>query len=78
MQAVDETAGVDVYLLARAYFEYQEMPGLRLTLAQAARLWSMDRAQAAQTLETLVDAAFLRRVGDLYVRADSCWDDACD
>jgi hypothetical protein len=61
----------DVNLLARIYGEYMEMPGLQLTLAQASRLWNMHLATSAQVLEQLVDASFLRRTGDRYVRADS-------
>ena len=71
MHAVEDGPHVGVDLLVRVYSEYCEMPGLQLTLAQAARLWNLDRAQAAQILETLVDARFLRRVRDAYVRADS-------
>ena len=72
MHTVDDSPRVEVDLLAHVYNEYMEMPGLQLTLAQAARLWNVDRAQVAEILETLVDAAFLRRVRDTYVRADSC------
>ncbi len=41
--------------------EYLEMPGLRLTLAQAQRLWGLDRARAETLLSALVDTAFLKR-----------------
>jgi hypothetical protein len=51
--------------------EYNEMPGLQLTLAQACRLWNTDANSGAQALDTLVARAFLRRVGRTYVRADS-------
>ena len=71
MHTVGAVRHVDVDLLICVYGEYMEMPGLQLTLAQAARLWNVDRTQAAETLESLVEAAFLRRVGDAYVRADS-------
>jgi hypothetical protein len=49
--------------------EYCEMPGLCLTLAQAARLWNVDADQCQHTLEILVRKGFLRRWGDLYVKA---------
>jgi Fic family protein len=62
---------VDINLIARVHGEYLEMPGLQLTLAQASRLWDMKLATSAQVLERLVDASFLRRAGDRYVRADS-------
>jgi hypothetical protein len=38
-------------LAARIRGEYREMPGLRLTFAQACRLWQVD----ASTCETLLD-----------------------
>ena len=62
---------VDLDLMARVYSEYLEMPGLQLTLAQASRLWNIQLATSAHVLERLVDASFLRRSGDRYVRADS-------
>ena len=62
---------IDINLLARVYGEYLEMPGLQLTLAQASRLWNLKPATRAHVLESLVDASFLRRTGDRYVRADS-------
>lgn len=68
----DKDESVDIDLLARVYGEYLEMPGLQLTLAQASRLWNMKLATSAHVLEQLVDASFLRRAGDSYVRAD-CW-----
>jgi hypothetical protein len=61
----------DVNLLARIYGEYMEMPGLQLTLAQASRLWNVHLTTSAYVLDRLVDASFLRRIGDRYVRADS-------
>jgi hypothetical protein len=36
------------------------MPDLRLTPAQAARLWGMDDASCDRVIATLVRAAFLR------------------
>ena len=62
---------IDDKLLARVYGEYLEMPGLQLTLAQASRLWNTKLTISAHVLNRLVDASFLRRSGDRYVRADS-------
>ena len=45
---------------SRARSEYLEMPGLRLTPEQAARLWSMDRANCALLLDGLALSGFLR------------------
>jgi hypothetical protein len=39
--------------------EYLEMPGLRLTTAQAARLWDMDPAVCDAILTSLCDNGFL-------------------
>ena len=59
------------HLLVRVYGEYAELPGLQLTVAQASRLWNVNLAVSAHVLDRLVDAAFLRRAGGSYVRADS-------
>jgi len=67
----DDDRELDINLLARVYGEYIEMPGLQLTLAQASRLWNMKPTTSAHLLDRLVDASFLRRSGDRYVRADS-------
>ena len=55
----------------RARAEYIEMPGLKLTLAQAARLFDLAPGVCAETLEALVHEGFLRRAGSHYARADS-------
>ena len=54
----------------RVWNEFLEMPGLRLTLGQACRLWSVDEATGASILQDLVDAAVLRQIGPYYIRAD--------
>lgn len=41
--------------------EYLEMPGLRLSLDQATRLWALDRAACGNLLDALVGANFLQR-----------------
>lgn len=46
-------------LLARIRGEFTEMPGLRLTLAQACRLWQMDTADCESMLQTLITESFL-------------------
>ena len=62
---------IDANLLIRVYGEYVEMPGLQLTVPQASRLWNVNLSLSAWVLDRLVDAAFLRRSGSCYVRADS-------
>jgi len=57
--------------LRRVRGEYIEMPGLRLTLAQAQRLWGLDRTACDALLGALVDAKFLFRTRDgAFVRSD--------
>jgi hypothetical protein len=58
----------DLRALIRA--EYREMPGLKLTLPQAIRLWSAEPGRCAQALDVLVERGFLHRAGGTYMRAD--------
>jgi hypothetical protein len=46
-------------VLRRVQGEFMEMPGLRLTEAQARRLWGLDEASCGALLRALVDAKFL-------------------
>jgi hypothetical protein len=58
--------------LRRVRGEYLEMPGLRLTEAQARRLWGLDETSCAALLEALVNAHFLQRARDgSFMRAGS-------
>ena len=58
-------------LLYRIRGEFLEMPGLRLTQEQAARLWHMDAAVCAAALMRLVSDRFLTRTRrGAYVRLD--------
>jgi len=50
--------------LRRVKGEYLEMPGLRLTPAQAQRLWGLDREACNALLGALVDTKFLSRTRD--------------
>lgn len=45
----------------QARAEYLEMPGLALTVQQAARLWHLDVAQSERVLRELVDGGLLLR-----------------
>ena len=51
-------------VLRRVQGEFIEMPGLRLTTAQAQRLWGLDRAACDALLGALVDAKFLFQTRD--------------
>jgi hypothetical protein len=56
--------------MRRAKAEFLEMPGLRVTLAQAQRLWAFDRALCDAVLAALVEARFLVQSGDAsFIRA---------
>jgi hypothetical protein len=56
--------------IRRARAEYLEMPGLQLTIAQAARLWQLDLAASEGVLSTLVECKFLIRTrSNAYARA---------
>ena len=58
-------------LVERVRSEFIEMPGLRLTPAQAARLWGMDDASCHHVIAALVRAAFLRWTsGGMVVRSE--------
>ncbi|HLG57605.1 MAG TPA: hypothetical protein VI485_19840 [Vicinamibacterales bacterium] len=54
----------------RVWGEYLEMPGHRLTVPQACRLWAADAETSTMVLERLVRRGFLRRIGPYYFRAD--------
>jgi len=57
--------------LRRIRAEYGEMPGLKLTPAQAQRLWGLDRESCDRWLTCLVTAGFLARTRDgAFVRRD--------
>ncbi len=58
-------------VLRRVRGEFNEMPGLRLTLLQAQRLWGLDRSVCDSLLGALVDSKFLLRTRDgAFVRSD--------
>jgi hypothetical protein len=48
-------------LTARVRGEYREMPGMRLTIDQAMRMWSLDRKTCSDVLSSLVEARFLQQ-----------------
>jgi hypothetical protein len=51
----------DDALVTRVRGEYREMPGMRLTIDQAMRLWMLDRKTCSGVLDSLVSAQFLER-----------------
>jgi hypothetical protein len=58
-------------LQARVAAEFREMPGLTLTLAQAARLFSIDAAECERVLGALVERGLLATNGRAFARADA-------
>jgi hypothetical protein len=48
-------------LTDRIRAEFGDLPGLKVTFAQACRLWHADEAKCLAALEALVDEGFLRR-----------------
>ena len=59
-------------LLTRIRAEYREMPGLRLTLLQARRLWAVDIMTCSAALAALEASGFLATTRDgAFVLADA-------
>jgi hypothetical protein len=75
MSSVQQTgrAGVvqssQAHLRGRIYGEFLEMPGMTLSLPQAARLFSVDRGELQHLLDALVAARLLRTDGRVYALA---------
>ena len=58
-------------LVERVRGEFLEMPGLRLTIPQAARLWGLDRLSCEAVVDVLIRSEFLQRTASGPVaRAD--------
>lgn len=47
-------------LLRRVRAEFVEMPGLRLTPAQATRLWGLETEACHKVIDALIDSSFLK------------------
>jgi hypothetical protein len=58
-------------LHARVSAEFREMPGLKLTLAQAARLFSIDSTRCERVFGALVERGELSTDGRAWARADT-------
>jgi hypothetical protein len=58
-------------LVVRVSAEFNEMPGLRLTMPQATRLLGLEPAECERVIDQLVGRQFLRRTASGYImRAD--------
>lgn len=58
-------------LLARIRREFQDHPGIALTLPQARRLWSLDERGGTEVFDALMAEGFLQRVDDVYLWAQA-------
>jgi hypothetical protein len=65
-------SSADDNLLRRVRSEFSEMPGMRLTLEQASRLWTLDRDACARVLGSLVATKFLECDGTGRYRKTHC------
>ena len=63
------TGNDDHELHNRICAEFGEMPGLKLTLRQASRLFDIELARCERVLDTLVQLGALARYGDAFARA---------
>ena len=55
-----ERTGTTDEVLRRVQGEFLEMPGLRLTVRQASRLWGIDEGACRRVIDALIGASFLR------------------
>jgi Fic family protein len=51
-------------LVQRIREEFEEIPGLRFTVAEAARFWALDLATCERVLAQLLSSGFLARGAD--------------
>jgi Fic family protein len=60
-QTVTPAKGETLALVQRIRAEYVEMPGLSLTVLQAARFWGLSARTLERVLSSLVESGFLQR-----------------
>ena len=72
MDGTEREGSMDVETLVhRVCAEFIEMPGLRLTFAQAVRLWGLTPAVCRRVVDELIAVGFLRQTPTgMLVRAD--------
>ncbi len=58
-------------LAARIRREFQDHPGIVVTLPQAQSRWSLDKTHCTQAFERLIAEGFLSRIGDVYLWRDA-------
>ena len=71
MKTAVDAAAPDI--LRRVQAEFSEMPGLKLTAAQAQRLWAIDSPTCERVINSLTESGFLIRTrdGSLIVRGET-------
>jgi hypothetical protein len=70
LQPATFTDATSARLVRRIRSEFLEMPGLRLTPAQASKLWDVDRQTSEAILDVLAILGFLvKRTDGAYLRA---------
>ena len=58
-------------VVRRVRGEFLEMPGLRLTVTQASRLWGLDEGSCRRVIDVLIRSSFLRwTAGGAVARVD--------
>ena len=60
----------DTELLRRLRAEFDELPHMRLTCSQAARLVGVEDQECALALQTLLAVGYLVKLGQTYGRTD--------
>jgi len=71
LSPVPSTPDPEHDVVQRVRGEYLEMPGLRLTVDQARRLWRMTARECDRVLSVLVAERFLARTRDgAFVRSE--------
>jgi hypothetical protein len=58
-------------LLARIRREFQDHPGMVVTLPQAQSRWSLEKSHCTRALEMLLAEGFLSQIGDVYLWRDA-------
>jgi hypothetical protein len=72
LEHVEITGPADDHVLhVRVRAEFMEMPGLKLTLPQAARLFALDAGRCALVFNQLVARGVLAAAGGTFMRADA-------
>jgi Fic family protein len=62
MNPVIEAPVLDI--VCRVQAEFTEMPGLKLTISQAQKLWGLDRSTCERVIDRLTMSGFLVRTPD--------------